>query len=159
MIIQRNLIIILCLLLIFISCNSGCIFNEDSGWNQGYHATYNQILNSSAIILEFEENNIQYTYSPADEFGHESIIFYFGKGINNESIESSRGGLGIYSIEKSTQLSVSLGDSKYPPVKNKKDLSPQKPLLEKSMDYMLKIIHNATGQWPDSKGIIVDDTD
>ena len=156
---KRKLITIIGLLLVLVINNSGCIFNNDSGWIQDHWATYNLPLNSSAIIQEFKENNISYTYSAPDEFGYESILFYFGKGINNNSIKSSRGSIGIYTIEKSTQLSVSLDDLKYPPVKDKKELSKQKPLLVKSFEYIEKIIYDVTGQWPASKNISIGDTD
>ena len=149
-------------MLILLINNIGCIFNKDIGWIQDYWATYHQPLNSSVIMKEFKKHNISYSYSSPDEYGRESIIFYFGKGINNDSIESSRGSLGIFLEECTqhcTQLTISLDRSKYPPVKDKKDLSKQKSLLVKSFEYIEKIIYDVTNQWPDSEGIHIGDID
>jgi hypothetical protein len=150
--------------------NLGCIFNEDRGWVQSYDSTYNQLLNSLKIIQEFEENNIHNNYSEVvidNKIYKESIIFSFGKSINNDSIEKSQGSIEIWLIEDfpeefpegHTNLHIWLDKSKYPPVKDKKNLYDQKPLLEKSVDYMLNKIYNATGQWPESGSISIGDTD
>lgn len=149
--------------MILISCNTGCIFNEDWGYTQTYYATYNQILNSSAVFKEFRSNNITYYSNPymkdlEDEY-LDSYLFLFGKGINNDSIESSCGQIDFYSDIVSTHLAIWLNESEYPLVKNKDNLKQREPLLTKSMNYILETIYNATDQWPNSKGITVDDTD
>lgn len=161
--------IILLTLIICIS-NLGCIFNDDHGWIQSYRSTYNQILNSTKIIQKFNENDIHnnYTVRVIDNKIHkEVIIFSFGKGINNESIESSHGSIYIWLIadfpekypDGHTNLNVWLDRTKYRPVKNKDELSHQKPLLVNSFEYIEKIIYDATGQRPASKNISIGDTD
>ncbi|MCG2718985.1 MAG: hypothetical protein L6408_09180, partial [Nanoarchaeota archaeon] len=75
-------------------------------------------------------------------------------GVNNETIERTEGGI-VNGEEGYYHVTISLNDSKYPPVEHKEDLDSRKPLLEDSMEYITVLIYEATGMWPKSKELYI----
>ncbi len=127
---------------------SGCLeeFTESAHpWAMSYTAKYENPISFSSVIQIFERENV--SYEIVDE---NTLRISYGKGVNNETIEETTGAI-VNGEEGYYHVTISLNDSKYPPVEHKEDLDSRKPLLEDSMEYITVLIYEATGMWPKSK--------
>ena len=125
---------------------SGCFGDEDS-WHIWYDAKYEKELDFSSIIRIFQREKVSHNLEEQD-----TLSFLFGKDINNENLEGTRGGMVNAHEVDYYRISISLNDDeKYPLAANRAELEYQKPLLEDSMDYITNLVYEATGMWPISK--------
>jgi hypothetical protein len=132
--------------LIITISSSGCFSTEDS-WHIWYNADYGEELNFSSIMEIFDRENISYNLKDND-----TLSFKFGKGVNNESIERTSGGMVNAPDVDYYRIVISLDDEeKFPLEGSRSDLDYQKPILKDSMDYITNLVHEATGMWPISK--------
>ena len=136
---KKNIILIIVILLLILSFNCNCIFinNEKHPWQIYYKAEYKNAFNFPNIIQVFKKENISYKTEDSD-----TLSILYGKDIN--IIEKSSGAI-VNGYEDYYHMTIYLDNlRKYPRLMDKDDLEDRKPLLEKSMDYIINIIYNAS---------------
>jgi hypothetical protein len=154
----KRLILVLTIIVLLLINTQGCL-TSNVKYSLSYDASYDQLLNSTAVFNAFDDHNVPYTlniYNEGEAEDFESFQFSFGKDINNESLETTSGSM-FFHLEGKTTLSLWLG-GKYPPVDDENELDQRKPILEASMDYILEIIFEGTNQWPDKKDMRIGDS-
>ncbi|MHA1954888.1 MAG: hypothetical protein ACW96U_13180 [Candidatus Heimdallarchaeaceae archaeon] len=145
------------IMIITIGSLSGCLYdNYEIRSNLMYYANYEEVLDFDGICEVFSLHNVSF------EKDEEYINFSFGKGVNNDSLDFTKGAVRKYGYEVTVQttkphseLWITLNESEYPYIKKtgdyKKKLESRKPILEKSMDYLTSLVYDATGLKPDIK--------
>lgn len=149
---------ILILLVLFIF-SSGCTSPDEVKINIGYWAYFDQQLDLDDISRALFEKNITF-----DNNG-DVINLVLEKTEVNDTFESSEVSIWKESWTSggyTSELLLTLDDSEYPPLRKTLDyrekLDQRKPYLENTMEYIIDIIEESTGNTPIKTEFDYDDT-
>lgn len=125
------------IIVIFSSINSGC-FDLPTFFEYHYHAYYEKSLNLSAIETEMNNHSIDTsTYYPA------TLYCTYGISFNNISVADSHCKMGNVGLNHYVHIRLYGAHEE-----RRDDLEKHKPSIIQSMEYLISIIYNATGENP-----------